>query len=91
MTPNRRALVVPDLKKMKRDGKPIVALTAYDASFARAMDEAGVDVILIGDSLGMVVQGHATTIPVTLDHMVYHAAAVARGSRRAFEWLICPS
>ena len=90
MTPNRRALVVPDLKKMKRDGKPIVALTAYDASFARAMDDAGVDVILVGDSLGMVVQGHGTTLPVTLDHMIYHAAAVARGSRRAIRMVDLP-
>jgi 3-methyl-2-oxobutanoate hydroxymethyltransferase len=90
MTPNRRALVVPDLKKMKRDGKPIVALTAYDATFAKAMDDAGVDVILVGDSLGMVVQGHGTTLPVTLDHMVYHAAAVARGSRRAIRMVDLP-
>ena len=90
MTPNRRALVVPDLKKMKRDGKPIVALTAYDATFAKAMDDAGVDVILIGDSLGMVVQGHGTTLPVTLDHMIYHAAAVARGSRRAIRMVDLP-
>lgn len=90
MTPNRRALVVPDLKKMKRDGKPIVALTAYDASFAKAMDEAGVDVILVGDSLGMVVQGHGTTLPVTLDHMIYHAAAVARGGRRAIRMVDLP-
>ena len=90
MTPNRRALVVPDLKKMKRDGKPIVALTAYDASFAKVMDDAGVDVILVGDSLGMVVQGHGTTLPVTLDHMIYHAAAVARGSRRAIRMVDLP-
>lgn len=90
MTFNRRALVVPDLKKMKRDGKPIVALTAYDATFSKALDDAGVDVILVGDSLGMVVQGHGTTLPVTLDHMVYHAAAVARGSRRAIRMVDLP-
>lgn len=90
MTPNRRALVVPDLKKMKRDGKPIVALTAYDATFAKAMDDVGVDVILVGDSLGMVIQGHGTTVPVTLDQMVYHAAAVARGSRRALRMVDLP-
>jgi 3-methyl-2-oxobutanoate hydroxymethyltransferase len=90
MTPNRRPLVVPDLKKMKRDGKPIAALTAYDATFAKAMDDAGVDVILVGDSLGMVIQGHGTTLPVTLDHMVYHAAAVARGSRRAIRMVDLP-
>ena len=90
MSPNRRPLVVPDLRKMKREGKPIAALTAYDATFARAMDDAGVDLILIGDSLGMVVQGHASTLPVTLDHMVYHASAVARGCRRAIRMVDLP-
>ncbi len=90
MTPNRRALVVPDLKKMKRDGRPIAVLTAYDATFAKAMDDAGVDIILVGDSLGMVVQGHGTTLPVTLDDMVYHASAVARGSRRAIRMVDLP-
>lgn len=68
---------------MKSRGEKIAVLTAYDAGFAAAMDEAGVDAILVGDSLGMAVQGHATTLPVTLDHMVYHSACVARGVRRA--------
>lgn len=90
MSPNRRALVVPDLRKMKREGKPIAALTAYDATFAGAMDDAGVDLILIGDSLGMVVQGHPSTLPVTLDHMVYHASAVGRGCRRAIRMVDLP-
>ena len=56
-------------------------VTAYDFTFARLLDEAGVDVLLVGDSLGMVVQGHDTTLPVTLDEMVYHARLVARGAR----------
>lgn len=90
MSPNRRALAVPDLKKMKRDGKPIAALTAYDATFAKVMDDVGVDVILVGDSLGMVVQGHPTTLPVTLDDMVYHARCVARGSHRAIRVVDLP-
>lgn len=90
MSPNRRALVVPDLRKMKREGKPIAALTAYDATFAGAMDDAGVDLILIGDSLGMVVQGHPSTLPVTLDQMIYHASAVGRGCRRAIRMVDLP-
>lgn len=78
-----KSLTIPALQGMKARGEKIAMLTAYDASFAAAMDEAGIDVILVGDSLGMVVQGHASTLPVTLDHMVYHAACVARGVRRA--------
>ncbi len=68
---------------MKRAGEKIVSLTAYDASFARVLDQAEVDVILVGDSLGMVVQGHDSTLPVRLDDMVYHSACVARGAQRA--------
>ncbi|WP_236886544.1 3-methyl-2-oxobutanoate hydroxymethyltransferase [Dyella thiooxydans] len=64
---------------MKAEGRRIVMLTAYDASFAHQLETAGVDVALVGDSLGMVVQGHASTLPVTLDQMVYHTAAVSRG------------
>lgn len=71
------------LRRMKARGERIACLTAYDASFARVLDDAGVDVILVGDSLGMVIAGHATTIPVTVDEMVYHARAVDRGRRRA--------
>lgn len=78
-----KSLTVPALQGMKARGEKIAMLTAYDASFAAAMDEVGIDVILVGDSLGMVVQGHASTLPVTLDHLVYHAACVARGVRRA--------
>src|SRR5919205_1220333 len=68
---------------MKQAGERITMLTAYDASFARLLDRAGTDVLLVGDSLGMVVQGHETTLPVTMDQMVYHCAAVKRGVERA--------
>ncbi|MBP1148431.1 MULTISPECIES: 3-methyl-2-oxobutanoate hydroxymethyltransferase [Methylocaldum] len=78
-----KALTIPDLAAMKRRDEKIVALTAYDASFAKLMDDAGVDLVLVGDSLGMVVQGEPTTLPVTLDDMVYHTRCVARGIRRA--------
>ena len=63
--------------------EPITVITAYDATFARLVDEVGIDAILVGDSLGNVIQGHRTTIPVTLDEMVYHTAAVVRATRRA--------
>ena len=75
---------VSTLHKMKEDGEPIACLTAYDASFAVLVDAAGVDLVLVGDSLGMVIQGHDTTVPVTVDDVVYHSRAVARGLRRAF-------
>ena len=75
----RPALTVPDLRKMKGEGRRIVALTAYDASFARVLDGAGVDFVLVGDSLGMVVQGHGSTLPVTVADIVYHCAAASRG------------
>jgi len=77
-------LTIDRLAGMKARGEKIAMLTCYDASFARAMDRAGVDIILVGDSLGMVVQGHATTVGVTVDDMVYHVGCVARGLRRAF-------
>ncbi len=76
-------VTVPSLRQMKEQGRRIAMLTCYDASFAFAMEHAGVDLILIGDSLGMVVQGHDSTLPVSVDHIVYHAAAVARGLKRA--------
>jgi len=75
-------VTVNTLRKMRREGEKIVCLTAYDASFATLVDQAGVDVILVGDSLGMVLQGRDTTVPVTMDDMVYHTTIVARGSRR---------
>jgi 3-methyl-2-oxobutanoate hydroxymethyltransferase len=77
--PPRKAVTVPGLQAMKTEGRRIAMLTAYDASFAWQLESAGVDVALVGDSLGMVIQGHRSTLPVTLEHIVYHTAAVARG------------
>jgi len=77
--PRRKPVTVPGLRAMKARGEKIVVLTCYDASFAAHMEAAGVDVALVGDSLGMVVQGHSSTLPVTLDQMIYHASLVARG------------
>ena len=71
------------LAAQKARGEKIAMITAYDATFARLLDEAGADILLVGDSLGMVVQGHENTLPVTVDEMVYHCRAVARGARRA--------
>jgi 3-methyl-2-oxobutanoate hydroxymethyltransferase len=75
----RKPVTVPGLHAMKAQGQRIAMLTAYDASFAWQLENAGIDVALVGDSLGMVIQGHSSTLPVTLDHMVYHTSAVARG------------
>ena len=72
------------LQKMAQEGGKITMLTCYDASFAALLDAAGVDTLLIGDSLGNVVQGHDTTLPVTLRDIVYHTECVVRGSKRAF-------
>jgi 3-methyl-2-oxobutanoate hydroxymethyltransferase len=82
----RKPLTLHHLREMHATGEKIAMLTCYDASFARVLDEAEVDCLLVGDSLGMVVQGHATTVPVTLADMAYHVACVARGNRSA--WLI---
>jgi 3-methyl-2-oxobutanoate hydroxymethyltransferase len=71
------------LQKMKASGKKIAMLTAYDYSFARLFDEAGIDVILVGDSASNVMAGHETTLPITLDQMIYHAASVIRGAKRS--------
>jgi len=76
-------VTIHTLRQMKARGQKIAMLTAYDATFARLLDEAGADVLLVGDSLGMVIQGHETTLPVTLDEIAYHCRAVARGARRA--------
>jgi 3-methyl-2-oxobutanoate hydroxymethyltransferase len=73
-----------DLRNMTSAGEKIAILTCYDASFATLLDEAGVEVLLVGDSLGMVVQGEKTTLPVTLDDMIYHTRCVARGAKKAF-------
>jgi 3-methyl-2-oxobutanoate hydroxymethyltransferase len=80
---NSAPVTVPDLHERKRRAEKIVSITSYDASIAARADEAGVDFVLVGDSLGMVVQGHTSTLPVTMDAMVYHSACVARGLRRA--------
>ena len=78
-----KRVTIHTLRQMKERGEKITVLTAYDATFARLLDEGGADVLLVGDSLGMVVQGHETTLPVTLEEMSYHCRAVARGARRA--------
>jgi 3-methyl-2-oxobutanoate hydroxymethyltransferase len=71
------------LKQMKQQGEKFAVLTAYDASFAQIIDEAGVEVLLVGDSLGMVVQGKESTIPVSMDEMIYHTSLVARAAKNA--------
>ena len=76
-------VTVPEIVKMKHRGAKITCLTAYDYSFARILDSAGVDILLVGDSVGCVVQGYANTLPVTMDEMVYHTRAVVRGRKRA--------
>jgi 3-methyl-2-oxobutanoate hydroxymethyltransferase len=81
---DRPPVTLSTLHQMKQRGEKIAALTAYDASFAALLDAAGVDVVLVGDSLGMVIQGHDTTVPVTMDQMVYHSSAVSRGLSRPF-------
>ena len=75
---------VATLRRMKDEGEKIASLTCYDASYAALVDECDADVVLVGDSLGMVIQGHDTTVPVTLDHIIYHCKAVARGLSRPF-------
>ncbi len=77
------AVTLDTLRKMKQAGQRIASLTAYDYSFARLLEAAAVDVVLVGDSLGNVIQGQANTVPVTLDEMVYHTRCVARGLERA--------
>ena len=74
---------VPDLKERKRRGEKIAVLTAYDATMARLLDRAGVDVLLVGDTVGVVVLGYDNTLPVTLDEIIHHTRAVARGTQRA--------
>jgi 3-methyl-2-oxobutanoate hydroxymethyltransferase len=76
-------VTIHTLKRFKQAGQKICMVTAYDATFAHILDEAGADVLLVGDSLGMVVQGHDSTLPVTMEQMIYHSAAVRRGARRA--------
>ena len=80
----RPPVTLSTLVQMRTAGDKIACITAYDASFGSLVDGAGADVVLVGDSLGMVIQGYDTTVPVTMDQMVYHSAAVARGVHRAF-------
>jgi len=75
---------VSTLTRMKSDGESIACLTAYDACFAQLVDQAGTDLVLVGDSLGMVIQGHDTTVPVTVENIIYHTKIVSRGLQRAF-------
>jgi len=82
--PSRRPIDLPRLQAMHASGEPIAMMTCYDASFARALHDAGVDCLMVGDSLGMVLQGHDTTLPVTLEQMAYHLACVARGAPGAW-------
>ena len=80
--PRSPKVTVPEIRARK-GGPPIAMVTAYDFTMARLLDEGGADILLVGDSLGMVVQGHSTTLPVTLDEICYHGRAVARGAQRA--------
>lgn len=79
---DRKPVTLTTLAEMKKQGEKIACLTAYDASFASAADAAGVDAVLVGDSLGMVIQGHETTVPVSVEDIIYHCKAVTRGLRR---------
>jgi 3-methyl-2-oxobutanoate hydroxymethyltransferase len=81
--PTRKPITITTLAKMKRDREKFAVLTAYDASFAAMMEAAGVEVLLVGDSLGMVVQGQRTTVPVTMEDMIYHTRLVAHGCQTA--------
>jgi 3-methyl-2-oxobutanoate hydroxymethyltransferase len=78
-----KKVTIREILRMKREGKKLVVVTAYDVLFARIVDSAGVDIVLVGDSLGNVVAGFDTTLPVTLDHMIYHGQAVRRGVKRS--------
>src|SRR4051812_30231746 len=90
MNADARPLTVSDLLAMKASGRRVVMLTCYDAVFARLLEEAGVDIMLVGDSLNQVIAGHETTLSTTLDQMIYHAGAVRRASRRALVFVDLP-
>src|SRR6476661_10752818 len=81
--PEVKRITTHTVQKMKAAGKKISMITAYDYSFARLFDKAGVDIILVGDSASNVMAGHETTLPITLDQMIYHASSVIRGAKRA--------
>lgn len=80
----QKKVTLSSLKKLYEAGEPIAMLTCYDSSFAALEEKAGVDMILIGDSLGMTIQGHDSTVPVTMRDMIYHTECVARGAKKAF-------
>jgi 3-methyl-2-oxobutanoate hydroxymethyltransferase len=90
MNADPRPLTVNDLLAAKASGRRLVMLTCYDAVFARLLEDAGVDVLLVGDSLNQVIAGHETTLSTTLDQMIYHAAAVRRASKRALVFVDLP-
>jgi 3-methyl-2-oxobutanoate hydroxymethyltransferase len=81
---NTKPVTLAELARMRAEGEKIAVLTCYDASFAALLDRCGVDVALVGDSLGNVLQGHSSTLPVTLEQMAYHTGCVARGAKRPF-------
>ena len=83
MNTSARPVTVPDLAAARGEGRKLAMLTCYDAGFARTMDAAGIDLVLVGDSLGMVVQGRGSTLPVSVDDMIYHTRCVAAGLSRA--------
>src|SRR5437868_5451906 len=90
MSADRRPLTVLDLLAMKAAARRIVVLTCYDAVFARLLEQAEVDVLLVGDSLNQVLAGHETTLSATLDQMIYHGASVRRGARRSLVFVDLP-
>ena len=90
MNADARPMTVPDLLTMKAAGRRIVMLTCYDAAFARLLEQAEVDVLLVGDSVNQVLAGQETTLSATLDQMIYHAASVRRGARRALVFVDLP-
>ena len=90
MNADARPMTVPDLLAMKAAGRRIVMLTCYDAAFARLLEQAEVDVLLVGDSVNQVLAGQETTLSATLDQMIYHAASVRRGTRRALVFVDLP-
>ena len=84
------AVTLTTLQRLKESGEKIACVTAYDASFTSLLEQAGVDIVLVGDSLGMVIQGHDSTLPVTMDDMIYHAACVARAGTSALRIVDMP-
>lgn len=85
-----KAVTIASLRQLKQSGEKIACVTSYDASFTTLLEQAGVEIVLVGDSLGMVVQGHESTLPVTMDDMVYHASCVARAGKTALRVVDMP-